>query len=179
VCDVPTDQPEPVAAGDGADDDAPGVDLARAALAEARERARNTPRRPRRASGAPRARSTGEAGDPQLFGAVLDALVADRGWTAPAAAVGVVDRWPQLVGPEIATRTQAESLLDGVLLVRAESTAWATQLRLMAGDIVRRLNVEVGHGTVTRLDVRGPAAPSWTRGPLRVRDSRGPRDTYG
>ena len=173
---MPTDQPEPVAAGDDAD--APGVDLARAALAEARERARSNPRRARRVSGAPRARSDDEPRDPQLFGAVLDAMVADRGWTAPAA-VGVVDRWPQLVGPEIAARTAAESLLDGVLLVRAESTAWATQLRLMAGDIVRRLNVELGHGTVTRLDVRGPAAPSWTRGPLRVRDSRGPRDTYG
>jgi predicted nucleic acid-binding Zn ribbon protein len=155
------------------------VDLARAALAEARERARNNPRRTRRTSAAPRGRSEGETGDPQLFGAVLDALVADRGWAAPAAAVGVVDRWPQLVGPEIAARTQAESLLDGVLLVRAESTAWATQLRLMAADIVRRLNVELGHGSVTRLDVRGPAAPSWTRGRLRARDGRGPRDTYG
>jgi predicted nucleic acid-binding Zn ribbon protein len=93
--------------------------------------------------------------------------------------VGVVDRWPELVGHQIAARTRAEALTDGVLLVRAESTAWATQLRLMAADIVRRLNVELGHGTVTRLDVRGPAAPSWTRGPLRTSDSRGPRDTYG
>ena len=165
-----TEQPEP---------GPPGVDLARAALAEARERARTNPRRARRPAAAPRVRSDEQSRDPQLFGSVLDELVADRGWAAPAAAVGVVDRWPQLVGPEIAARAQAESLTDGVLLVRAESTAWATQLRLMAPDILRRLNTELGHGTVTRLDVRGPTAPSWVRGPLRTRDSRGPRDTYG
>jgi predicted nucleic acid-binding Zn ribbon protein len=167
---VSTEPPEPPS---------PGLDLARAALAEARERARKNPRRPRRAAAPAPNRTAEEAGDPQPFGALLDALVADRGWTAPAAAVGVVDRWPQLVGQQIAARTQAESLTDGVLLVRAESTAWATQLRLIAPDILRRLNAELGHGSVVRLDVRGPAAPSWARGPLRSRDGRGPRDTYG
>lgn len=102
-----------------------------------------------------------------------------RGWQVPAAVVGVLDRWPQIVGEAIAARTQPESFLDGVLTVRASSTAWASQLRLVAADIVRSLNVELGHGTVTRLDVRGPTGPTWSHGPLRVRDGRGPRDTYG
>ncbi|HEX3613985.1 MAG TPA: DciA family protein [Sporichthyaceae bacterium] len=175
-----SDDEQTPAAPPAAPDQPAGLDLARAALADARDRARKTtPRRTRRpASPVVRVRGD-ESRDPQLFGAVLGRLVTDRGWTAPAEAVGVVDRWPELVGSDIAERTEAESLTDGVLVVRAVSTAWATQLRLMAPDILRRLNTELGHNTVTRLDVRGPAAPNWVKGPLRARDSRGPRDTYG
>ena len=36
----------------------------------------------------------------------------------------------------------------------------------------------VGHNVVTRLNIHGPAAPSWNKGPRRVQ-GRGPRDTYG
>jgi len=155
-----------------------GVDLARAALARAQQQARTT------GGGRRRPRSVGDVRqsadrDPQLFGASIDRLVTDRGWTMPAAAVGVLDRWSAIVGADVATHTEPLSFTEGVLTVRAASTAWATQLRLMSGDIVRRLNVELGHGSVTRLDVRGPDAPSWNHGPLRARDGRGPRDTYG
>ena len=63
--------------------------------------------------------------------------------------------------------------------MQTDSTAWATQMRLLAPTVVRRLNEELGDGTVTVIDVRGPTCPSWKRGPRSVRDGRGPRDTYG
>ncbi len=155
-----------------------GVDLARAALSRAQQQARATGGR-KRSSRPVREARQGTDREPQLFGATLDRLVTDRGWKLPAAAVGVMDRWPEIVGADVASHTEPLSYADGVLTVRAASTAWATQLRLMAADIVRRLNLELGHGSVTRLDVRGPDAPSWNHGPLRARDGRGPRDTYG
>ncbi len=40
----------------------------------------------------------------------------------------------------------------------ADSTAWATQVRLLAAQLVRRLNTELGDGAVKRVKVRGPAA---------------------
>ena len=46
-------------------------------------------------------------------------------------------------------------------------------------DVVRRLNEELGHGTVVLIEVAGPHLPSWKKGPRSVRDGRGPRDTYG
>jgi predicted nucleic acid-binding Zn ribbon protein len=110
---------------------------------------------------------------------VLERLMKARGWEKPKAEATVFGAWERVVGPDIAKHSRPVKLDAGVLTVEAESTAWATQLRLMAADIVRRLNVELGHGSVTRLDVRGPTAPSWTRGRLRARDGRGPRDTYG
>ena len=69
--------------------------------------------------------------------------------------------------------------MDGPLPVRADSTAWATQLRLLESSLMGRLAEEVGEGTVAELRVVGPGAPSWSRGRHRVQDGRGPRDTYG
>ena len=64
-------------------------------------------------------------------------------------------------------------------MVRTDSTAWATQMKLLAPTVVRRLNEELGDGTVTVIEVLGPHGPSWKRGLRSVRDGRGPRDTYG
>ncbi len=92
---------------------------------------------------------------------------------------GVFARWPELVGAEVADHCTPESFTDGKLVVRTDSTAWATQLKLLAPAVVRRLNEELGHGTVTLLEVVGPHLPYWKKGPRSTRDGRGPRDTYG
>jgi predicted nucleic acid-binding Zn ribbon protein len=41
------------------------------------------------------------------------------------------------------------------------------------------LNEALGDGTITRIKVLGPDAPSWKKGRRSVRDGLGPRDTYG
>ena len=93
---------------------------------------------------------------------------------------GVFGRWAELVGDEVARALHARSRSPtGKLVVRTDSTAWATQLRLLAPTVVRRLNEELGHGTVTVIEVLGPHLPTWKKGPRSVRDGRGPRDTYG
>ncbi|AVT34548.1 DUF721 domain-containing protein [Plantactinospora sp. BC1] len=116
--------------------------------------------------------------DPQLLGTVLARLVKARGWQQPAAEATVFGAWERVVGPDVAEHSRPVKLENGELTVEAESTAWATQLRLLAGSLLRRIAAEVGHGVVRRLHVHGPTAPSWSRGPRRVR-GRGPRDTYG
>ena len=71
-----------------------------------------------------------------------------------------------------------ETFADGRLVVRTDSTAWATQLRLMQSQLLAKINAAVGQGVVTSLNITGPSAPSWRKGPLHV-PGRGPRDTYG
>jgi predicted nucleic acid-binding Zn ribbon protein len=117
--------------------------------------------------------------DPQPLTAALDGLIGDQGWTLAAATGSVFGRWAQIVGPDLAAHTVPETLADGELTVTADSTAWATQLRLLAGQLVRRLNQELGDGAVRRVKVRGPASAASRPGQWRVRGSRGPRDTYG
>jgi predicted nucleic acid-binding Zn ribbon protein len=117
--------------------------------------------------------------DPQPLAGEVSRLVEVRGWELDLRMRGVFARWPELVGDQVADHCAPESFVDGKLVVRATSTAWAVQLRLLAPTVVRRLNEELGHGTVTVIDVLGPHGPSWKKGPRSSRDGRGPRDTYG
>lgn len=116
--------------------------------------------------------------DPRLLDDALGKLVADHGWATELRVHGVFTRWAGVVGEEVAQHVTPETYSDGRLVVRTDSTAWATQMKLLAGEIVRRLNEVLGDGTVTVIDVLGPHAPSWKKGRLRVK-GRGPRDTYG
>lgn len=116
--------------------------------------------------------------DPQPIAASVDDLVSERGWTEPLAVGGVEGRWPQIVGAEVAAHCVPEEFEAGRLTVRTDSTAWATQVRMLAPTLLARLNDDLGAGTVTHLQVLGPQGPSWKKGRLRVK-GRGPRDTYG
>nr|WP_306661493.1 DciA family protein [Mangrovihabitans endophyticus] len=116
--------------------------------------------------------------DPQPFGAVLERLMKARGWEKPRAEATVFGAWEKVVGADIAKHSRPVKLDAGVLTVEAESTAWATQLRMLSATLLRNIAREIGHNVVTRLNIHGPAAPSWARGPRRVQ-GRGPRDTYG
>ena len=169
--------------GSPADHAEDGLDLARALT---RASARSTPaRRPRKKGGGARpapGRSSGahpDERDPQPLDTTVGRIVADHGWDLNLRVQGVFARWAEIVGAEIAAHTTPESFADGRLVVRTDSTAWATQLRLLAPSVVRRLNEDLGHGTVTVIEILGPHGPSWKRGPRSVRDGRGPRDTYG
>ncbi|GIF08823.1 hypothetical protein Asi03nite_63610 [Actinoplanes siamensis] len=163
-----------------------GPELARAVLDAALAKRREAARQPRRRGGAGggEKRLRGYSGpgpdprDPQLFGAVLQRLMKARGWERPTAEATVLGSWEKVVGPDVAAHSRPVKLDAGVLTVEAESTAWATQLRMLTGQLLKQIAGEVGHNVVTRLNIHGPAAPSWSRGPRRVQ-GRGPRDTYG
>jgi predicted nucleic acid-binding Zn ribbon protein len=136
-------------------------------------------RRRRRPGDQVRSGARPDARDPQLLSTTLGRLVAEQGWQTDVAVGGAIGRWDSVVGPDIASHCRPVSFDDGVLVVQAESTAWATQVRLLAPTLLRRLAEEVGEGTVTKVVVHGPTAPSWRRGPRLAPGSQGPRDTYG
>ena len=116
--------------------------------------------------------------DPQLLTSALGGLLEQNGWQQRVAMGSVFGRWAELVGADLAAHTKPDSFADGELAVIADSTAWATQVRLLAPMLVRRLNEEVGDGSVRRVKVRGPQPPR-QRGGWRVPGSKGPGDTYG
>lgn len=159
---------------------------AASALARAREAARAKGLRPgsrpaprrRRRTEAVFTGSADDARDPQALGDQLDRLLLDRGWKVDVAAGSVMGRWEVIVGLDVARHCRPVTFEDGVLTVRADSTAWATQLRHMVPTILGRCEAETGPGVVTEVRITGPAAPSWSRGPRRAR-GQGPRDTYG
>jgi predicted nucleic acid-binding Zn ribbon protein len=173
-----------------------GRDLARAALADAQAmaarrrsdkaagihpRVQRRRRRNLEANNARRSWSGARADerDPQPLGALMQNLFAERGWNKAVTEASVFTDWARLVGGDIADHCQPTALREGELKVTAQSSAWATQLRLLAPRILGRLADELGAGIVTRLVVSGPSGPSWKHGLRSVPGARGPRDTYG
>ncbi|WP_342776168.1 DciA family protein [Saccharothrix australiensis] len=164
-----------------------GSDLARAALEAARASAKERGSRVVRGTGqgaVARRRRRRWSGpgpddrDPQPLGRLASRIAAERGWAERLAGGQVFARWGALVGEDVAEHAQPVAFGDGELTVQADSTAWATQLRLLQRELLKRIAAGVGDGVVQRLKVQGPAAPSWRYGPRHV-PGRGPRDTYG
>ena len=116
--------------------------------------------------------------DPQPLATAIGKLLSDQGWKEQAAVGSVFSNWKDFVGSDLAAHTRPEGFTEGELVIAADSTAWATQVRLLASMLVRRLNAELGDGTVKRVKVRGPSGPR-QRGGWRVPGSRGHGDTYG
>ncbi|TYB50016.1 DUF721 domain-containing protein [Actinomadura chibensis] len=153
-----------------------GIELAREALAQAKadalKRGTVPGQKSRRKGGGARGirvREPGRGGDPKPFGSAIHELLASRGWEQRAAVGGVFGNWPGIVGAELAEHTRPEHFEDGELTVAADSTTWATQLRLLSSTLVRRLNEELGHGTVRRVKVVGPSSGPRRTGAWRAR----------
>jgi predicted nucleic acid-binding Zn ribbon protein len=168
-----------------------GMDLVRRTLDEARKagriRGKNSarggiPPSSRRVAGRGRRRSWSGPGpdprDPQPLGKAARELAQKRGWSSRVAEGMVLGQWATVVGQQIAEHAIPTALRDGVLSITAESTAWATQLRIMQAQLLAKIAAAAGEGVVTSLKITGPAAPSWRKGPLHIA-GRGPRDTYG
>lgn len=116
--------------------------------------------------------------DPQPLGNVLGQIQRRNDWQIPLSLGSIAARWEVIVGPQVAEHCQIESFADQKLHVRADSTAWAKQLRLLLPQIERRIAEELGPSAVQQVIVHAPQAPSWGKGRYRV-PGRGPRDTYG
>ena len=167
-----------------------GIDLVRRTLEEARAAARAQGKdagrgrgglpAPRRVAGQRRSWSGPgpDSRDPQPLGRAARDVAKKHGWSAHVAEGTVLGQWSSVVGQQIADHASPTALSDGVLSVAAESTAWATQLRMIRAQLLAKIAAAVGNGVVTSLKITGPAAPSWRKGPRHIA-GRGPRDTYG
>src|SRR6266699_2223100 len=165
----------PVPAGDRGPADQDRVRRAVEALAVAKADARARGDLP---AGLQHQPGPGQTDDPERSGVSAATQADSPGWQQQAAMGSVFGRWAEIVGRDLAAHTRPDSFADGELAVTADSTAWATQVRLLAAVLVKRLNTELGDGSVRRVKVRGPAPPR-QRGGWRVPGSKGPGDTYG
>ncbi|MFE9769501.1 DciA family protein [Streptomyces sp. NPDC005808] len=167
-----------------------GVDLARIALHQARAAAKKrgdsetrTPRRRQQTA----VRRDGR--EPSGFAAVLQGLMADRAWDLPAAGGTVLDRWPDIaatISPQLPSHVTAVSFHPetGQLDLRPDSSAYATQLRLISTRIVATVNSSVGTDAVRTIRVLAvgsapaprttqpaPATPATPEEPVKTRET--------
>jgi predicted nucleic acid-binding Zn ribbon protein len=163
----------------------PAAQMARLSLARFRSVARSKGYRPGQEARGRSPLSPAERGgpgvhprDPLTVSTTMASLFRDRGWVQEVSVGGVVGRWRDVVGDQIADHCTPETFADGVLVVRTDSSAWAQQLKMLAPQLVRRMSEDVGEGVVTDVRVLGPAGPGFGRGKRSVR-GRGARDTWG
>jgi predicted nucleic acid-binding Zn ribbon protein len=135
-------------------------------------------RRNRTAPGEDPTEPFGPGRDPRGLGTALAQLSTQLGWQSPLAQSELLASWARIAGEETSRHSSPAGITDGILTVRCESTAWATQLRLMRVDIMSAIAAAFPDAGITGVRFLGPDAPSWKRGPRSI-PGRGPRDTYG
>lgn len=62
--------------------------------------------------------------------------------------------WKQAVGPAAAAASEAESVRDGVLIVRTKSSTWSHELTLLKAQILERLNQRIGRPVIKDIRYR-------------------------
>lgn len=94
---------------------------------------------------------------PTPIGDSLEAFLRRRGWSERLQGATAWNRWPEMVGGDLAQHCEPVRLAGRTLVVRAESQVWATQLRYLLPQL--RANVEeiIGEGAVA--DVRVVVGP--------------------
>lgn len=140
------------------------------------DRARRARSRDGSATGASLPFSSGR--DPVPLSLAIQRLESTFDWSTPIAQAAVVTGWAELVGRETAAHSRALHVDDGVLTVQCDSTAWATQLRLLRASLVTELAQTHPGAEIQSIKFLAPGAPSWRHGQRSVA-GRGPRDTYG
>ena len=108
----------------------------------------------RYASPAFRAGSEPRDDDFTTVGDALERVRAELGLPAPSAIDALQERWPGIVGADVAAHAHLDAVRDGVAVVTADGPLWATQLRYLEAAIVAGVADAVGAGVVTSVRVR-------------------------
>ena len=88
----------------------------------------------------------------------LAEVAADLRLDNPDVLAAVLTGWPEVVGEAVAAHARPRTLRQGVLIVEVDSPEWATQLRYLEEELVRRLGRNLRPGVVSgiRAVVRRP-----------------------
>ncbi len=78
----------------------------------------------------------------------LSEVAADLNLDDPDDVAAVMAAWPGAVGDVVAAHVRPRRLQDGVLVVEVDEPVWATQLRYLEEDVLRRLGRKVRPGVV-------------------------------
>ena len=82
------------------------------------------------------------------LGDALRALVDDLGISQRIREYDVLDVWPEVVGPHIASVTNVRSIRNGVLVVAVTNPAWRQELLLRKKDLIANINAKLQRTTV-------------------------------
>lgn len=84
-------------------------------------------------------------------GDILPAVIKSIGLDQKIKELELLKLWPAVVGRDIAARTEAVKVEDGVLHVRVEHGAWMQELHFLEREIIERLREECPEVKIHRI----------------------------
>jgi hypothetical protein len=93
-------------------------------------------------------------GPPETTGDLMGQVLARLGGQGRALEFRVFDAYARVVGELLRTRTAPERVAGTTLFVRVATSALAHEVTLLRGEILTKLAVELGPGTITELRTR-------------------------
>lgn len=91
--------------------------------------------------------------DPIPLRDAIAAVGRDLGLPAPDVLSTLARAWPELVGSTLAPHARLRSVRAGECTIEVDAPVWATQLRYLSDDLVRRCNEHCGALVVTSIRV--------------------------
>jgi len=90
---------------------------------------------------------------PTALAGELARLARRPGWSERLGAARVAAAWPDIVGEELLAHCEPVRLAGRVLVVRAASPVWATQLRYLTLQLIERSEAVLGPGSVRDVNI--------------------------
>jgi len=109
--------------------------------------------------------------DPQLLGEALDEFVDQVGWQNQKSLAQLHTKFPEVVGEETAAHLVIERFENGELILRADSTSWATQLKYLTPVLLEKLQAAAPDLGISNVKVLPPAGRK-TPGGWRIREGK-------
>jgi predicted nucleic acid-binding Zn ribbon protein len=94
---------------------------------------------------------SGSRSKPMTVAEALQGYLAESGLGDRLEEVAALDDWDDRVGERIAAVAEPVHIKDGVLFVGVKSSAWLMELRMMEGEIRRRLNEGRTRGRIRQI----------------------------
>lgn len=115
--------------------------------------------------------TTSKNRDPLLIGDALTEFVDNVGWQQPKALAQLHTQFADVVGAETAAHVVIEKYEDQELVLRADSTSWATQLKYLTPVLLEKLQAAVPELGISSVKVLPPTVKR-SPGGWRVREGR-------
>jgi hypothetical protein len=90
-------------------------------------------------------------GPPETMAELMGGLLSRLGGEGRGLEFRVFESYNRVVGDVLRARTQPERVAGTTLFVRVATSALAHELTLMRGEIIEKMSVELGAGTITEL----------------------------
>ncbi len=78
------------------------------------------------------------------FEVALKKFLKDNKWSKKIKGYQIINNWENLAGKEISQSSQPIKIQDKCLFLAVKSNAWANELNLRKGELIRKINQEAG-----------------------------------